>query len=159
MPSPRNGNVLAESRLVSEYLADRWRGFRTLQRVRVGTLPAELRFQDLTAAELRMVGVWRRWVDAIVVAPPVLWVIEAGIIASPGDLSQLEMYLRLVPETPELQEFASLAPTGRLVYALPDPVLTVMARERGIACEEYAPMWVADYLQTRRERQRRAPLA
>lgn len=152
------GNTMAESRLVSGYLADRWPGFRTLQRVRVGTIPADLYRDGLDEAELRALGVWRRWVDALIVAPPDLHVVEAGIIAAPGDLSQLQLYLRLVPETPDLAEFAGLRVRGRLVYAVPDPVLEDMARQAGIACERYSPPWVTEYLARRRFRDRRPPL-
>lgn len=157
--SPASGQkVMAESRLVSEYLADRWPGRRHLQRVRVGGIPAGLTVDDLDPAELVALGVWRRWVDALVVDPPSLHVIEAGLVASPGDLSQLQLYLRLVPQTPELSDLATLQLKGRLVYAIADPVLTAMAREQGIACETYCPPWVGPYLAERHHRHRRPPL-
>jgi len=149
----------AESRLCSEYLASRWPGRHTMQRVRVGQIPSDLPTTHLTPEEVRMLGVWRRWVDALVIDPPTLHVLEVGLIANPGDLSQLELYLRLVPQTPELERFADLRLAGRLVHAVPDPVVRDMCHGRGIACEEYAPPWVADYLAQRRPAHRRPPLS
>ena len=149
----------AETRLVAEYLPLRWPGRRHLQRVRVGRIPSELPTDALAPEELRMLGVWRRWVDAMVVDPPVLWVIEAGVVPDPGDISRLGLYLRLLPDTPELSDLLRLRPRGRLLYAVDDPVLARMAVEAGYEYEVWTPSWVPDYLRSRRPAHRRAPLS
>jgi hypothetical protein len=130
-----------------------------LQRVRVGQIPSELDVAGLDDAELRMVGVWRRWVDAVVVDPPLIRVIEAAILPDPGDVSQLELYLHLLPMTPELREFEHLRPAGMLVYALDDPVIRRLAADRNFTVEIYQPVWLAQYLERVFPRERRAPLS
>jgi len=148
-----------ESKFVSEFCAVRYPGKRVLQRVRVGQIPAELELDGLDPAEVRMLGVWRRWVDAVVVDPPVLRVIEASMLPNPGDVSQLELYLHLIPNTPDLWEFVDLEPVGLLVYAIDDPVIHRLARDRGYAIEIYQPAWLSQYLERLFPRERRASLA
>lgn len=149
----------AETRLLGEWLAKRWGHRTTRQRVRVGSIPPQLELPHLSPDDLRMVGVWRRWVDAIVIDPPRVHIIEAGIIAAPGDVSQLELYIRLFPQTPELREYAHLELCGRLLWAVPDPVVADMARERGLAVEVFSPPWIGKYLAGRLAHNRRPPLS
>ena len=148
-----------ESKLVAEFAALRYPGRRTIQRVRVGRTPAELDLDGLDAAEIRMLGVWRRWVDLLIVDPPYLRVVEAAMIPDPGDVSQLELYLYLLPTTPELEEFVDLKPVGLLVYAVDDPTIRRLARDRGYTVEIYRPVWLAQYLERVFPRERRAPLS
>ena len=148
-----------EAKLVSEFCAVRYPDRRVLQRVRVGRIPKELDTVGLDPAEIRMLGVWRRWVDAIVVDPPYLRVIEAAMLPNPGDVSQLELYMHLVPSTPELWEFVDLEPIGILVYAIDDPVIRRLAADRGYTIEIYQPAWLSQYLGRLFPRERRAPLS
>ena len=148
-----------ETKLVAEFCAVRYPGKRTLQRVRVGQVPSDLEVAGLEDAEIRMLGVWRRWVDALVVDPPVLRVIEASMVPDPGDVSQLELYMHLVPKTPDLEEFVDLTPIGLLVYAIDDPVIHRLAADRGFTVEIYQPPWLAQYLKRIFPRERRAPLS
>lgn len=149
----------AESRLLSEWLARRWPDHRTMQRVRVGSIPPQLELPEIDPEHPVPTGVWRRWVDAIVIDSPRVHIIEAGIIAAPGDVSQLELYIRLFPQTPELREYADHELLGRLVWAVPDPVVRDMAHERGLAVEVFAPPWLGAYLAKRLPHMRRAPLS
>jgi len=130
-----------------------------LQRVRVGQIPAELDTDGLEEAEIRMLGVWRRWVDLLIVDPPYLRVVEAAMIPDPGDVSQLELYLYLIPKTPDLEEFVDLRPVGLLVYAVDDPTIRRLASDRGYAVEIYQPAWLGQYLARVFPRERRAPLS
>lgn len=150
--------TVAETRLLSEWLALRWAHRTVITRVRVGSTPPELELPDLDEADRRMLRVFCRWLDALIVDPPHLHVVEAGIIAAPGDVSQLELYCRLIPQTPDLRQYHNLKVRGRLLYAVPDPVVTDMARERGFAVETFTPPWVIGYLKTLRPRSRTPPL-
>jgi hypothetical protein len=148
-----------ESRLLSEFLAVRFPGLRTLQRARVGRIPAELDDQTDSPAVRAMTGVWRRWVDAIVIGNHKITIIEAGIVPDPGDVSRLEMYLDLFPRTPEFQPYALWQRTGLLVHAVADPVVEALAARRGILVHVFTPPWVRDYLTSLYPRKSRAPLA
>ena len=148
-----------ESKLVSEFCAIRYPDRRTIQRVRVGQIPTDLDVAGLDPSEIRMLGVWRRWVDAIVVDPPLLRVIEAAMLPDPGDISQLELYMHLIPMTPDLEEFMDLTPVGLLVYAIDDPMIHRLAADRGYGVEIYQPAWLKQYLDRVFPRERRAPLS
>jgi len=158
MPARREWSPV-ESKLVGEFAATRYPNCRTLQRVRVGQIPGDLDVAGLDEAEIRMLGVWRRWVDLLIVDPPVLRVVEAAMMPDPGDVSQLELYLHLLPSTPELQEFMDLRPVGMLVYAIDDPVIRRLAADRGYTVQIYQPVWLAQYLERIFPRERRAPLS
>lgn len=148
-----------ESKLVAEFAAVRYPDKRTIQRVRVGQIPSEIDVEGLDPAEIRMLGVWRRWVDLVIVDPPFLRVIEAAMLPDPGDISQLDLYMQLIPATPELQEFIDLEPRGMLVYAIDDPVIRRLAADRGYTVEIYQPAWLSQYLERVFPRERRAPLS
>jgi hypothetical protein len=147
-----------EARLLSEYLAVTVPAARIMQRVRVGSLHPSLDIPGLTPEERRLAGVWRRWVDAIVDTGHELILVEAAVNPDPGDVSQLDLYMRLFPGTPELQEFAGRPVRGLLVYAIDDPTLRAMAAERGFTVAIYRPRWVDAYVLTLAARRRRAPL-
>lgn len=145
-------------RLVSEFLAKNYGKYPTRTRVRVGSVHPELKPGELSAAEQKMVGVFRRWADAVVFMPDRLVLIEAAIRPSPGDISQLELYEHLLPLTPELAEHKDKPIEKLLLYALEDPVIVKMARERGIRVTYFHPPWIDEYLKVLYPRERRAPL-
>jgi hypothetical protein len=128
-----------EARLLSEWLAVRHADDRCLQRVRVGSLHPSLVETGLDTGELRLLGVWRRWVDAVIIGEREVTLVEAAVFPDPGDVAQLELYLRLWPSTPEYQDYVAL------------PV-------RGLSVTYYRPVWVDSYLATLAARRRRAPL-
>jgi hypothetical protein len=148
----------AETRLVAEYLAVHYPDKRALQRVRVGRIPSELPQGGLSPEELRMLGVWRRWVDAVVFDGPTVLLIEAAIRPDPGDISQLDLYMRLFPTTPEFSDVRPADLRGGLVYAIDDPPVRSLARDRGYTVAIFRPPWVDDYLRGLFPRHRRASL-
>jgi len=147
-----------ELRLVSEFLAKYYGEYPYRTRVRLGSIHPELSPDQLSESERRMVGVFRRWADAIVFMPDRLVLIEAAIRPSPGDISQLELYKHLLPHTPELAEHAGKPIELLLVYAIEDPLIVSLARNRGIRVQYFKPDWVDDYLRILYPRERRAPL-
>lgn len=147
-----------ETRLVAEFLAVRFPDARTMQRVRLGTIPGELPADGLEPAELRLLGTWRRWADALVIMPEELVLIEGAVRPDPGDVSQLELYMHLLPLTPELEELRSRPARGLLLYAIDDPVIRRLAADRNFTVEIFRPAWVEEYLSTLYPRKQRAPL-
>jgi len=83
--------------------------------------------------------------------------IEAKLVATPGAIAQLELYGRLFPLTPELRHLASMRLELVLLVAVEDPVVTSMARERGMSVVVFHPPWVDDYLFELSHRHRRPP--
>lgn len=154
----RKGNRLIEARLLSEWLALRYPDRRTLQRVRVGSDHPSLEIPGLSPAEARMTLAWRRWCDAIVIDNGELLVVEATVLPKPGKISQLDLYMILVPATPELREYRDWTLRGVLLCAVDDPVMRRLASDRGYTIELYHPPWVTSYLATLTPGLRAAPL-
>jgi len=148
-----------ELRLVSEFLNEWFPDFPHMLRVRLGRPPRLAEIPELTPEEEALLGVWRRWVDAIVIMPSKLILIEVAIRPDPGDISKLELYERLVPFTPELEEFIHLPVEKWLVYAVEDAAVLAMAEERGIVCVEYRPAWIEEYLRILYPREREKRIA
>jgi hypothetical protein len=135
-----------ETRLVAEYVARRWPDALAYQRVRVGPLPESQAGEPVSASELRMLGVWRRWVDAVVVLPGECILIEAAVKPEPGHVAQLELYMDLWPQTTEFAQYLSRPARGLLVFAVDDPGIHALVRRRGYTMDIFCPPWVRAYL-------------
>ena len=147
-----------EMRMVSEFLAANYAGCQCMTRVRLGSIHPELKADSLSDSEKSMVGLFRRWADAIVIMPDRLVLIEAAIRPQPGDISQLQLYARLIPTTPELSAYKDLPIEKVLVYALEDPVLRTLATESSIRYIYFHPDWISDYLAILYPREQRPSL-
>lgn len=105
-----------------------------------------------------MIGVWRRWADAIVFDGRKLILIEAAIRPDPGYISKLELYADLIPETPELMQYAGWPVVKLLVYAIEDPAVLRLAKRHGVRTAKYVPSWMPSYLRLLFPRERRSSL-
>ena len=146
-----------EMRMLSEYLARFEPLGHWLTRVRLGEIAPAIKGVDLSPEEIAMFGVTRRWADAVGIYPDKVVIVEAAIRTHPGKISQLELYARLFKVTYEFREYWHLPLELWLLYAIEDPVLISMARDKGIRCTEYKPAWLPDYLALLMPRERRAP--
>jgi len=143
--------------MVSDYLATYYPLARAMTRVRLGSIPTTELTPLLEEHEVRMMSVFRRWADAIVITSDTLILIEAAIRPEPGDVSKIELYARLLPHTPELKPWLTLKREYQLVYAIEDPLIVVMARERGIRPVFFRTKAVEEYMKILYPRERRAP--
>lgn len=146
-------------RMLGEWLEKEYHGHYYATRVRLGTPPAALLTPDMPEEEVRMLGVWRRWADGLVVLPDRMVLIEAAIRPDPGDISKLELYAYLLPHTPEYREHRDKPVDLVLLYCLEDPILVALARRKGIRTVYYRPKWLDDYLAILYPRERRAPIS
>ena len=147
--------------MLSEWLAENYQGYEYRTRVRLGRIQPRVESPGLTDEERRMIGVHRRWADAVVLMPDRVVLVEAKIRPQPGVISQLELYARLLPHTPELGRHAELPIEMVLLYAIEDELINVLAREKGIKCVPYQPAWLDEYLDELYPRERtggRTPL-
>ena len=157
---PRRWNP-REMRLVSEYLAENYPHAVTMQRVRLGTVPEELIIPGMEEAEIRMLTVYKRYADALVILPDELILIEAAILPDLGDISKLLAYEILLYNTPELKEYLDRPVTKQLVYAIRDDLIVMLAHRSGIVPVQFSPPWIKDYLKELYgyvQKKRRAPL-
>lgn len=146
-----------ELRMISEWLAQEYPDATYETRVRLGRIEPRVEGAYVSDEESRMLGVFRRWADAIVFLPDRLILIEAAIRPEPGDISKLKLYERLIPNTPELEKYRDLPVVKVLLYAMPDDLLLVMAREEGIEVRYFRPAWIEEYLKELYPRERRSP--
>ena len=144
-----------EMRLVSEYLLEAYPHAVHYTRVRLGSWEPQAAALQLTEEELRMLGSFRRWADAIAITASEMVLIEGAIRPDTGEASKLEIYARLVPSTPELHEYVHLPLAMELVYAIGDAVVIDFCRQRGIRTVEYRPPWLNEYFDALSRRQQR----
>jgi hypothetical protein len=141
--------------MLSEWLAKTQQGKRWMTRVRLGSPRSEYPRPDMSTEERAMIGVWRRWADAVILEGDAVTIVEAAIRPQPGKISQLELYALLLPQTPELESWSALPLHLILLYAIEDPATIALARRKGIRCIEYKPLWLDAYLQLLLPRERR----
>lgn len=154
------GTVLTrfgETRLLNEYLVAEYKGAIVYPRLRLGAAMPLTPGEALDESELRMVGVLRRWADAVVITDQELVVIEAKVRAAPGAASQLLLYDELVPFTPELRPYLSRRRVLELVYAVEDPAVSRVCERLGIRCRRFVPAWLPEYTAQLHRRETRAP--
>jgi hypothetical protein len=131
-----------ETRLISEYLKDRYSHFTFITKQAVGKVP-----EDLMASEgyKRAVGLSRPFrpeVDAVVILPRHLIVVEAKVWNIINGLAKLPLYKSLVPVTPELQKYMPREVLMQLVVGWTNDNLEIMAREIGVTVKVYCPDWL-----------------
>ena len=155
-PTKRNYEP-RELRLLNEWI-DRFHSDKhVLTRVRLGAIRPELNLEGLTSSDLMMLGLHRRWADALIIEQHSKTVVEAKIVAQPVAVAQLELYAALINDTPELAEYRKLQTKLLLLCAVEDPVLTKIARDKGIEVSVYTPSWLNEYFSLLRARERRPP--
>jgi len=146
-----------EAEYVSEYTREAFRGMPVRYHVRLGTWPTPLSEPDMPEEERAMLRVRMRWADAIVVAQGVVVVIEGKLRPSEylKGVSELELYVHLVPNTPELEAFRGARVAGRLVIPILDPTVQLLARRRGLDVAVFQPSFWAEYTQVLSGREKR----
>jgi len=144
-----------EMQMLSEWLTKTYPNGRFQTRVRLGSPKSEIPRADMTPEERAMIGSWRRWADAVILENDKVTIVEAAIRPDPGKISQLELYAMLLPQTPELRAWWGLKIELLLLYAIEDPATVYLAREKGIRCVQYQPLWLPSYLDILMPRERR----
>lgn len=131
-----------ETRLVSEYLKNQYGNFPFIEKQPLGRIGDELLtslgYQKAIAISRPM----RPEVDAIVLHPKWLILIEAKVWHVVDGMAKLPLYKSLVPFTPELKEYATRDIIMELVVPWTNPNLEIMARDAGITVKVYCPPWI-----------------
>lgn len=146
-----------EMRMVGEWVSSSFGDARYQTNVRVGRIQPRAPDGTYSEDELAMLGVWRRFVDAIVYLPDRLLLVEAVLRADPGKLAQLQLYERLLPQTLELQPYLHLPVQKVLLYCIQDPALEVLAKEQGVLAIRFVPSFFDEWFNKLRPRHKRAP--
>jgi len=141
-----------EMRLLKEYIAQNYPNCLAWFRVRLGPYPESLTLGEGIRVSGRVKSVYNRWADAIVLVDDTILLFEAKIRSEPGAIAQLELYKKLLPETPEFKSIADRRIQPVLLTAFPDPEVDALAHEKGIWTKTYTPRWIKEYWEKVMER-------
>ena len=147
-----------EARLLSDYLARYYPTTRVQLQARIGGVNPQDPAGNYSSAELRALGVWRRYVDAVLFLPEKVILLEASLKTDPGKISILDLYAHLFPQTPEFAEFKGLPIQKTALWAMHDQASELIARQHNVTVVIFAPDWLQGFLDTLDTRHQRAPL-
>jgi hypothetical protein len=133
-----------EVRMVAEYLLKTYSAFPTKTGVPLGAVDESLMAIAGYQKAIDMSRPYRPEVDAIVVLPRYLVLIEAKVWNIVNGLAKLPLYKSLVPTTPELKQYMPREILMELVVGWTNLNLETMARAAGVAVKVYSPDWLAD---------------
>lgn len=152
MRAPNHRFVLGETRLLMDYLAAALPGRRWFTNIQVGPLDVHIPRAGLSDAAIKLMGKFRRYADAIVPLDDRLLLIETTINQGHSKIGQVMEYRKLVPQTPELAQYAALPLESRLVSGVPDPAVQELCLETGIVFVHFEPAWLDDFIAYRGQR-------
>ena len=133
-----------EVRMVAEYLKATYDKFPCIQSQPLGIVDEKI-LADLGYEKGMAIQRPRRpSVDAVVILPRYLLIIEAKVWNVVSGLGKLPLYKSLVPLTPELREYQPRETIMELVVGWTNPNLEAMAREAGVQIRIYSPPWLKE---------------
>lgn len=157
MAKSKRGYTPWEIMMIGEWVAQTFPDVEWQTNVRLGSLTPRNGQGRFTVDELRLLGVWRRRVDAIVYLPDRILLVEAVLQSHPGKVSMLKLYEKLVPQTPELRPYWDLPVQKVLLYVIEDPVLNILANEEDILPIQFVPSFFPEWFDKLARRKTRAP--
>ena len=116
-----------ESRLVFDYVNERYPEALQWRRVQVGSIPK--------GKDPKMYGHLRRWADLIAYDGKEVVIIEAKMVPSPGAISQLLLYMQLFPKTPEFSLYANEPVRGVILTTQEDIEVRALTEAQGLDYE------------------------
>jgi len=131
-----------ETKLVSEYVKNQYGQFPHITKQPLGLPSPELLVTEGYEKGLRMQRPLRFEVDAIVMHPKWLILIEGKVWHIKNGVGDLIAYRSLVPFTPELKQYLNREVLLELVVPWTNPNLEIMCRDNGIRLQVYHPEWI-----------------
>lgn len=146
---------MGEKRLVMEYLVEKYAGYEWFVGYRVGADPEMAGGEYEDEAERRLARNVNYWVDAVVVTPTELVVIEATMYRGAAKAGKLLEYMMLLPATPGLRPYLGRRVVGEVVSAQDDPLGREVCKGLGIRFVVYEPPWLGEFWALYPDRRRR----
>jgi len=131
-----------ETRLVAEYVKSQYSKFPSITAQPVGVVSQELMAEVGYTKAIRISRPNRPEVDAIVILPNYLVLIEAKVWHIVDGMAKLPLYKSLIPYTPELKEYMPRDVIMELVVPWSNPNLEIMCRDHGIVLKVFTPAWI-----------------
>jgi len=142
-----------------DYLQATYPGRFWSTNIRVGPIDPHVPRDGLSDAQIRIMGCYRRYADAVVPLPSELVVVETTMFKAVQKIGPLLEYVDLVPQTPELARFVHLPVRGELVSPIPDPRAQRLCERMGVRFVLFPVPWLEQFVQQYGRRFRTAPLA
>jgi hypothetical protein len=136
-----------ETRMVSEYLLKNYFKFPYIIKVPLGALPDDGLKREGFALTARTLRPFRPEVDAVVLLPRHLLIIEAKVWNIVNGLAKLPMYKSLVDITPELQQYMPREVIMQIVVGWTNPNLERMAQVHNIQVRVFCPDWLKEVVE------------
>src|SRR3990167_3798782 len=136
-----------ETRLIAEYVKEVYAAFPVTLGQPLGVVSEELMAQEGYAKAIRMSRPNRPEVDALVLLPRYLLLIEAKVWHIVDGMAKLPLYKSLIPFTPELKQYRDLPVVMELVVPWTNPNLETMCAASGIQLAIYKPAWINEVVQ------------
>lgn len=133
-----------ETRLVAEYLKKEYPKFTSIMAQPVGVVSQELMAEVGYSKAIRMSRPNRPEVDAIVILPRYLVLIEAKVWHIVDGMAKLPLYKSLIEFTPELKEYVGREVVMELVVPWTNPNLEIMCRSADIRLRVFTPAWMTE---------------
>lgn len=135
-----------ERALLSEYIRLKLQGLQVRQNCPLGIVPESLIVEYGRTAALRVARKMRPEVDALVIAPDKLVLIEAKISRWVDGLSKLVLYRALIPDTPEMEAYFKLPVVMRMVIPFTQENMLSVAARMGVEVVEFTTPAIDEYL-------------
>lgn len=137
-----------ETRMLSEYVLKTYSAFPVIMDQPLGRVDEELMREEGFLKAVRLVRPFRPKIDAIVILPRHLVLIEAKVWNVVNGLAKLPLYKSLVDFTPELKQYLPRESLMELVVAWSNPNLEIMARDQGVSLRIFTPDWLKDIIES-----------
>lgn len=131
-----------ETRLIAEYLKEKFSKFTFITKQPLGKISEELMAEEGYKRAVGLSRPFRPEVDAVVILPHHLLIIEAKVWNVVNGLAKLPLYKSLVPFTPELKQYMPREVLMELVVGWSNKNLEIMARDQGVLIRVYCPDWL-----------------
>jgi hypothetical protein len=137
-----------ESRMISEYLKLNYPKFTYIMEQPLGKVDEGLMKTLGYRQALGISRPFRPLVDAVVILPRHLLLVEAKVWNVINGLAKLPLYKSLVQYTPELQEYLPREVIMQLVVGWTNDNLQIMASSLDVSVKVYAPAWLEEVVQS-----------
>jgi hypothetical protein len=137
-----------EVRMVAEYLKAQYSKFEYIISQPLGVVDQALLAKYGYEKGMGIQRPRRPSVDAVVILPRYLVIVEAKVWSVVNGLGKLPLYKSLVPLTPELKQYQPREVLMELVVGWTNPNLEVMARDAGVTIRIFCPAWLGEVVES-----------
>ena len=149
--------MFAETRLLTEWVAQNYPTTEWFSQLRVGSDPGVVGIVYRDDADRRLARNFCRRVDAAIITPAEVLLIEACMYNATEKVGRLQEYLLLARATPELLPYRGRPLVAVLLTGQHDPIAEVLCKRLGFRYVHWEPPWIGDFYALYPDRVRRTP--